>query len=241
MRIVFLNTWQGNIWDKFQDFIQKQVDLTDVFCFQEVSPELFSKISEILPDFNGQHDIGGEYYPHNVWYGQAVFVRNGITTSVSKKATIFIESGNKIGFMQYISLKQKSSLILIGNVHGNPHPGSKLDTSARIVQSQKILKLCEDKKGPKIIGGDFNLSPNTKSIKLFENVGYRNLIKEFNIKATRNKLSWRIHSKDNEHFVKQYYADYVFTSPEVKVYGFEVPGVEISDHLPLILNFDIQS
>ena len=33
--------------------------------------------------------------------------------------------------------------------------------------------------------------------------------------------------------------DYVFVSPEVKVIDFSVPNIEISDHLPLILDFEV--
>ncbi|MCX6706325.1 MAG: endonuclease/exonuclease/phosphatase family protein [Candidatus Woesebacteria bacterium] len=239
MRIIYLNCWQGNIWDKFQDFIRKQVDLTDVFCFQEISPELFSKISEILPDYNGQYNMGGKYYPHGVWYGQAVFVRNSIETSVSRKTPIFNESKDKIGFMQHLSIKQGNRTIFVGNVHGNPHPGNKQDTPVRINQSQKILDPFKNKSGPKIIGGDFNLLPNTKSIKLFEKAGFRNLIKDFNIEKTRNEITWKFHSKGKKNFVRQYYADYVFISNDIRIKNFEVPDIEISDHLPLILDFDI--
>jgi len=239
MRIIFLNIWGGQVFEPLMQFIQEYARSTDFFCFQEVSPELFFKISKTLPDHNGWYDIGGKYYPHNVWYAQAIFVKKGIQVSASRKTNIFHETGNKIGFMQDLSLKRNSQAIFVGNVHGNPHPGSKLDSSSRMIQSQKIIDVFENMSSPKIIGGDFNLLPDTKSIKLFEDAGYRNLIKEFNIKKTRNKLSWKIHSKDSEYFVKQYFADYVFTSSDVKVKSFEVPDIEISDHLPLILDFEV--
>lgn len=34
-------------------------------------------------------------------------------------------------------------------------------------------------------------------------------------------------------------ADYCFVFPEVKIKSFEVPNIEIFDHLPLILDFEI--
>lgn len=108
----------------------------------------------------------------------------------------------------------------------------------RLRQSEKIINFFNDKKGLKIIGGDFNLNPDTKSVMMFEKAGYRNLIKEFDIKSTRNKLSWK-QFKNQPDFVKQYFADYVFVSSDVKVKDFTVPYNEISDHLPLILDFDI--
>ena len=94
------------------------------------------------------------------------------------------------------------------------------------------------KVGLKIIGGDFNLNPDTKSVKIFEEVGYKNLIMDFGIKNTRNEISWK-QFQNKPGFVKQYFADYVFVSKDVKVRKFEVPYNEISDHLPQILEFEV--
>ena len=68
-------------------------------------------------------------------------------------------------------------------------PGHKLDTPVRLRQSKLILDFLKDKVGSKIIGGDFNLLPETRSVEMFEKAGYRNLIKEFGIKNTRNKFA----------------------------------------------------
>jgi len=85
------------------------------------------------------------------------------------------------------------------------------------------------------LGGDFNLYPQTKSIKIFEEAGYRNLIKDFGVKETRNKFAWE-QFPDEE---KQHFADYCFVSKNIKIIDFQVPNVLISDHNPLILDFDI--
>lgn len=239
MKIIFLNIWQGNLYKNLAKFIEAYSPGTDIFCFQEVSPELFSKISKILPLHNGQYNPGGEHYLNKVWYGQAIFTKKGLKTSISRKVFIFKEGTNKTGFMQYLSLKQGSNTIFVGNVHGKPYPSNKMDTPARTSQSRKIIELFENKKGSKIIGGDFNLLPETKSVKMFEDNGYRNLIKDFEIEKTRNEITWEFHGNGKSDFIKQYYADYVFTSPEVKVNSFEVPDIEISDHLPMILDFEI--
>jgi endonuclease/exonuclease/phosphatase family metal-dependent hydrolase len=112
---------------------------------------------------------------------------------------------------------------------GQPKPGTKLDTKEREEASKRIIDFMKEKSGEKIIGGDFNLLPNTQSILAFENSGYKNLIKEFNIKTTRNNNAWK-HYED-----KQLFADYVFVSKNLKIKKFEVIENEISDHLPLIL------
>ena len=35
----------------------------------------------------------------------------------------------------------------------------------------------------------------------------------------------------------QKFADYVFVSPDVNVESFSVPDIDISDHMPLVLEF----
>lgn len=74
--------------------------------------------------------------------------------------------------------------------------------------------------------GDFNLDINTRSIEILEE-NLINLIKKYNIKSTRNK-----HFPGQEKF-----ADYMFVSQGVNVLNFKVPDLEISDHLPMILEF----
>lgn len=73
---------------------------------------------------------------------------------------------------------------------------------------------------------DFNLEPETRSIKMLEN-GMKNLIKEFGIKFTHNK---ELCPDDN-------ISDYVIISEGIDVKKFKVPEVFVSDHLPLILEF----
>jgi len=92
--------------------------------------------------------------------------------------------------------------------------------------------------GPQIVIGDFNLLPDTESIKKFEVYGYQNLIEDFAIKSTRNRIAWE-QFKNEPGFVKQHYADYCFVSKDVKVKKFTVPNIEVSDHLPLILEFEV--
>lgn len=88
-------------------------------------------------------------------------------------------------------------------------------------------------KGGKVLCGDFNLLPQTKSIAMLEG-RMRNLIKEYNIKTTRSKLN-PYHGTPTE----QHFADYVFVSEDIKVLDFKVPEAEVSDHLPMILEFEI--
>lgn len=233
MRIIFLNSWFGKAGKPFFDFIKSESSKTDIFCFMEVSPDLYNNLSAILENFRGLYEGDLFLKETNSICGQAVFINKKTKLISNGKVSIYRQLENDIGFVQYVELQIGDERFWLGSVHGKTRPGSKLDTPVRLNQSKTIIKFFADKKGPKVIGGDFNLLPDTKSVAMFEEAGYKNLIKDFGIKNTRNKVSW-------EQFNNiQHFADYVFVSKDVKVNKFEVPYNEISDHLPQILDFEI--
>ncbi len=78
--------------------------------------------------------------------------------------------------------------------------------------------------------GEFNLQPKTESIAIIGS-GMRDLIKEYGVTTTRNK-----YYADMEKY-RDYIADYVFVSPNVRVADFKVLDNEVSDHFPLFLEF----
>ncbi len=246
MRIIFLNSWYGTAGKPYFDFIKKESSKTDIFCFMEVSPDLYSKLLLLLKDFNVIYEKGHLVGSPAIICGQAVFITKEMKIDENGKVSICHPSNKDVGIMQFAKLNIGERIIWLGSLHGKTLPGDKLDTPIRLKQSQKIIDFFEDKPGLKIIGGDFNLYPNTKSIKMFEEAGYRNLIRDFDIQETRNRLSWEQVKEQAKalgwkYFGKQHFADYCFTSPEVKINNFEVPNIEISDHLPLILDFSFDS
>lgn len=204
----------------------------------EFNPNLFENVSKILRNHNGFIEKGSRLEMFDLIDCQVIFVQKNIKVILSDRLSIYKNTTTDTGFASYLVFEKGNKTINLLNVHGMALPGNKFDTPERIKQSEKIIDFMNDKEGIKIIGGDFNLLPDTKSIKMFEKAGYRNLIKDFNIKNTRNEVSWSNFSKD-PNFVKQFFADYVFVSSDVKVKSFEVPYMEISDHLPQILEIDI--
>ena len=224
MKIMFLNLNYGrNGLNGVLDFIEENKN-ADIFCFQEIKESLNDGIDTILTSCNSSFiskELGD-------------FGSFNLATYVNKKYNRFsfeVLEENLLNttpavFLEVISGNSKYSIL---NFHGCPKPGDKLDSTERLETSKRLIKFMEEKEGLKIIGGDFNLLPYTKSILEFENSGYKNLIKEFNILTTRNNNAWKLY--DN----KQLFADYVFVSKNTKVKNFEVITNEISDHLPLIL------
>jgi len=233
MRVMFLNCWYGKVEDKFFDFIEGSSEETDVFCFTEVDPVLSSKLEKLLPGFQVVFDTYGMVEVLGYIYGQAIFIKKGLNAKNFEKFYAYRNVVNDAGFVQYFDLEYGGKVIHFMNVHGKARPGTKMDTPARLRQSKKIIEFLKGKKGPTIIGGDFNLNPDIRSVRMFEKSDYKNLIRDFDIKNTRNEVSWKQFNN------VQHFADYCFVSPEVKVKSFEVPYNEISDHLPLILDFEV--
>lgn len=228
MNIIFLNAWNAEVRDAIADFIVHRAPDTDVFCFQEAHQKMQKLCTELLPDYSvalHRKLVEGDYYT------QATYAKRELAID---KTSIILEKSPHTGFGLYTEISNSKHNIHICNIHGISRPGEKQDTPERINQTEGILRFFNDLEGIKIIGGDFNLEPDTKSIEMFEERGYRNLIKDFHTPTTRNRLSWEKYP-DN----KQYFADYIFVSPSVRIIDFSVPNIEISDHLPMLLSIQL--
>ncbi len=228
MKVLFLNTWGGKVREDITKFIEEQSRDTDIFCFQEVYKEMKFLCRDILPNY--QEMTAYKYVAEDDDFPQATYVDKNIT--ILSSGTLLKRQTNS-GLGIYVRVRLGHNDLYVCNIHGLSKPVDKLDNPDRLKQSRRLIDFFKDKTGLKIIGGDFNLSPNTKSLQMFQENGYRDLIKEFEIPSTRNRFAWEIYP-DN----KQYYSDYVFVSPDVKIKNFSVPDIEISDHLPLILELE---
>ncbi len=222
---------------------------TDVFCLQEVpdfddgragkwnlepdmSPDLYHKIKGALPGFlpslSDAYDDGGNRL--------AAFVRRELRPATRSTLTVHsaiqVPAGGALylrsSLMQSVTLSSKGREYSVYNVHGLWQRGKK-DTPERVLQSRNIVDSIGGRSRA-ILCGDFNLDPETESIGILEKAGLRNLIAEFGIKSTRSNR-YPAHKPSR-------FADYVFASREIEVDGFEAVDEEVSDHLPLCLDFD---
>jgi endonuclease/exonuclease/phosphatase family metal-dependent hydrolase len=229
MKIIYLNTWGAKVREAMAKFLKEQSRDTDVFCFQETYDDMRQLARQQLPGYAELEK--NKYVNDDDNFPQAIYVRKTIPL-LSSGVILENEPGTGLGIYAEVRLADGRNLFVC-NFHGMSRPVDKLDDPARLKQSQTLVEFFKDKPGLKIIGGDFNLFPETESIKMFAKDGYRDLIKEYGITTTRNQLAWAMYP-DN----KQYYSDYVFISPEVKIKNFSVLDIEISDHLPLILEVE---
>lgn len=107
----------------------------------------------------------------------------------------------------------------------------KIGNDQTLKACQKILELAKQVTYPVIIAGDFNLFPNTPSMEVFSD-DFISLVNEYNIFTTRPNHNELSHLQRNV-------VDYILVSKDVKINSFEVVNTDVSDHLPLVLDFEI--
>lgn len=231
----------------FRDFLQRHAD-TDVFCFQEVYHEAHGKDTIWLDgsNFNFLNDIKAVltdydcyYRPHlDDWWGLAMFVKRG--TKVLEEGEWYVHKykghnpaievhGYTAKNIQFLKIDLNGSPFYVLNFHGLWNGKGKSDTEERLNQSQKMIECIRALNSEYVLLGDFNLTPDTKSLQMFEQeLGCRDLIKEYRITSTRTHL----YPKENK------FADYAFISSGVNLKKFEVMTDVISDHSPLLVELE---
>lgn len=254
MKLITLNIWGGKVFKPLINFLKVHAKNTDIFCFQEVfhtttikkisnkaRVNIYKEIKNILSDFQDYYAPAQDGFDYkgavtfNLSFGLAMFVKDSI--HIDEHGDVFVfrarnarkNDNTSLGRnLEYITFKKDNSKITVFNLHGLWNGRGKTDTEDRLEQSRKIkafMNKFSDSK--KILCGDFNLLPDTKSLAILSD-GMKNLVKDFDITSTRSKL----YTKPEK------FADYILVSPDVNVQHFEALQDEVSDHLPLLLEFD---
>lgn len=133
------------------------------------------------------------------------------------------------GRCQWVKLKLDNLRdITVLNLHGLwQRDSKKKDTPERIEQSRKIKEFFNGHVCKKILCGDFNIVNDGNVMSILED-DMMNLIKHYNVVSTRSSH----YPKEEEKF-----ADYILVSKDVDVRDFRTLQEEVSDHLPLLLDF----
>lgn len=133
--------------------------------------------------------------------------------------------GNHARNIQFVTIDASHGPVTVINFHGLWNGKGKGDCEDRLEQSDRIIEFLKALDHRFVLCGDFNLLPDTESLKKFERFGLRNLIAEYGITSTRT----------NFYTKPEKFADYAFVSKEVEVKEFKTLPDEVSDHLPLYL------
>lgn len=253
MKIVSLNTWGGRAGkDKILGFFAANKD-TDIFCLQEIWSAPYEHLEGVMAGGRklnhdeimvyGKQEICDLLADHIPYFHPQYKNDYGLLTLVHKKYKVLSEgevfvhlfkgyepvSAEEIGTharnVQYVTVEKEDGPVTIMNFHGLWNGKGKDDSEDRLTQSDNIVSFIKTLNTPIVFCGDFNLKPDTESIKKIEASGLRNLIREYGVTSTRTSY----YTKPEK------YADYVFVSPGVDVLDFEVLPDEVSDHSPLLI------
>ncbi len=243
MQLITLNIWGGHVKADLLEFIKKYQHV-DFICLQEVyhrAPhktsdddrviclDILDQIAEYLP----QHQFYFRPVVQNV-YGIAIFVKNDIDL-VTEGEVIIYDNPDYSGTgpmhrrnLQFIECQDQGKKYLIMNTHFLWNGCGKNDSDDRIQQSISVKKFLDSYSVPKLLCGDFNLRPDTESLRIIEK-DMRNLIKDYGIESTRTSFYPKT----------ERFADYVLVSDSVIVHDFKVLPEEVSDHAALWIEFSI--
>ncbi len=124
----------------------------------------------------------------------------------------------------------RGTFVTIANVHGLRDLNGKGDTPARAAQARKLLSHVSAVAGSNdeiIICGDFNVEPESETLRLIKSAGFVELVTSGGFQGTRTS-----------HYQKPgKFADYVFVNDLVRPKSFSVIySPEVSDHSPILLD-----
>ncbi len=221
------------------EFIKRNQDV-DIFCFQEIYDGAEKVMAAEYPEdmLNGFSDLQVLLPEHQGFfrpallgvYGIAIFIKKDITILEEGEKLIHLSESQSISDghhsrnLQWIKFNFEGKIFTVMNVHGLWNGEGKNDTPERIAQSKIIREFMDRTDNPKILCGDFNLNPDTESVKILEE-SMNNLVKDYSVTSTRASF----YNKQGK------FADYIFTSPDITVKHFEVLPEEVSDHSILFL------
>ena len=261
MKLICLNIQGGTLHEPLLKFVERHSADTDVFCFQEVfdttipapppiargaRATIYRDIMRILVDFEGRFMPTMEGWDYDkpvsfpLWQGSAIFVRKTIPVTAAGAEAIlkgYNAAGQSIWstmprILQYADIASPNGPLTVAHLHGLLDNGKKWDTPARTAQFEAVRDFLAAISHAKVFCGDLNVRPGTEGIRIFEQTGMRNLIKEFGVTLTRN------HHYPGVALYNDTVSDYLFVSPEIRVKTFEVLPDVVSDHLALAVEFE---
>lgn len=247
IKIMQLNIWQGRLLRQVVELISREKP--DILCLQEVySSQLnipqfdffnsFEQIQVALPNYKGFLSPNFEFkniLGRTVGYGNAIFSRFDFidqTNIFTSGQFISYENiadyrSNQLGLQRVkIKIDGEKSLTVF-NHHGywdrDPHGNSN-----SLLAMQAVANEIKKQTGPIILAGDLNLIPGSPALAPL-NEQLKGLTETYNLPTTLSGFGK----------VSGVACDHIFISSDVNVVRFESINAEVSDHLPLIMEFNI--
>ena len=244
MKLIQLNAWGGRLEHLIEDFLK--AEQPDIICLQEAvsfstAPRsgLFITLEQIQKELNYPYEAFGPVFSFDYMNGVAKFGNAVLSRQpILSHETVFThlehtdnfvwgDPGNNARNFVHAAVEIGSQTCHVISHHGYWIPEHKLGNEETEAQIKQISDYVAKLDGPLILTGDFNLAPDSKSLRPL-NERLRNLSVDAKLKTTRNSLTY-----------KTEVCDYIFVNDAVKVDSFAASDKIISDHQALILEFEL--
>ncbi len=253
VKFLCLNLFEGGIWgDKIKAFIEKEKP--DILALQEV----YNGTGDLADNLKSM-EVLGNWLPsyENVFDAELLAARkegkidigNAVFSKFEIKNSFRVELGRPYGeypvpspngdYSQYpkniqcVDIDVGGAGLRVCNLHGLWDLDGDKDSHERLEMSRIIVEQIKDSERV-ILAGDFNVKPNTETIGNIE----KNLVNVF-----KNDLetSFNLKRKNLNKFPGYASAvvDMVFVSEDLKVVSKRCPDVDVSDHLPLLVELEV--
>lgn len=247
LKLLQLNIWHGGeLIDNVISFIQKENP--DIITCQEVQNGDLTGVPRsltTLKTFAEELDYSYVFSPQILWCKEP-HIEQGLATfsrfPIELKDTVFFDTSYRYYPMvadqadwedyptalQYSVVQSPQGSLNIYNVHGIWGLDGE-DNPSRLKMSEIIVSQIQGKENV-IVAGDFNMFPNTQSIRAIE----RHLTSVFGTELpTTHNLSRKPPGYGKGP------VDMVFVSTDIKVLNHFCPQVDISDHMPLVAVLEV--
>ena len=243
MKLMQLNAWGGRLEPQIAELVRTEkpdiLFLQEAISFSGEGTGLFITIENIQElselSFSAFAPVFSfNYMKSTAKFGNCILSRFPIQEST----TVFTHLEHKDNFMwgedsanirNFVHAKIDIDGVACNVLthHGFWVPDHKEGNPETLRQTELIANYCRDLQGPTVLTGDFNLVPESPSIKQIGDV-LDNLTLKHGLKTTRNHLTHKTEA-----------CDYIFVNDTVKVTNFEALDDVVSDHQALVLEFDI--
>lgn len=250
MKIIQLNVWQGKVGPPIARFL-KQED-PDLVCMQEVNDikgttcGAFSTLGEIKEQAGFAYaDMAAtytyKYMNRTCVYGNAILSKHPLiqdrvvfATGTYKDDFDAVDDYYNVRNLQVCTVNLPGGKKLrLANHHGY-HLFDPTGDETSIKAMQRVADTLAELQNSLIFCGDLNVTPDSKALGPLNSLPLRNLTTEYGVKHTLSPVHY-VAADENVA------CDYIFVSEDVDVRRFAVSEALVSDHKPLIMEFELPS
>lgn len=251
MKLLQLNAWMGKLSWAAERFIEQQQP--DIVCLQEVFrankavmiPDRMFQCLDLLQEASGLEycyfspAIGVSIAGGNADFGNAILSRYPLQTA----ETVFTHGEYAKNFapatseetartiprnMQIVTIATPEGSVTIVNHHGH-WEATPLGTETSVEKMKLVADRARQAKGALIIAGDLNVTSESEVMRVFDD-WLDDIVARSGAQTTLSKVGRPL----------DVVCDHILTNNLVRMNYFAVETAMISDHLPLVMEFELK-